>query len=234
MHIEKNIIVSLMKTLSSAKGAKADGRSVREELKATNRMPDLHDPEKVLIDRRTGEERYKYKKAPWVWSKNEFRSVTEIIASIRTPTNYGASMAHKFKDDKIVGMKTHDWHNVLHDFLPIAIRGTLTPEIRMVVYKLSHFFKNLCAKEIREEDLLDLEVEASEVACYMEMHLPPSFFDIQPHLIIHLVREVRMAGPVHYRWMYFVERYMKKLKDWVRQQSRLSQAWLRDILPTRQ
>lgn len=27
------------------------------------------------------------------------------------------------------------------------------------------------------------------------------------HLIIHLVVECKLRGPVHYRWMYLVERY---------------------------
>jgi hypothetical protein len=94
----------------------------------------------------------------------------------------------------------------LQDLLPIAIRGTLTEGIRETVYRLSSLFKKLCAKEIRLADIPELEEEAAVVACYMEMNLPPSFFDIQPHHVIHLPGELRMAGPVRPRWMYFVER----------------------------
>jgi hypothetical protein len=219
MHIEKNIVVSLMKTLSSAKGTKADGRAVREDLKAAGKMSALHEPDETSIHPTSGDLVYKYKRAPWVWSKAEFNTVMKLITEIKTPSNYGSSMALKFTKDKIVGMKTHDWHNVLHDFLPIAIRGTLTPDVRKAVYMLSHFFKNLCAKEFNMVDLPRLELDGYEAMCHLEMTLPPSFFDIQPHLLIHLVREVQLAGPVHYRWMYFVERYMKCLKDWVRQQA---------------
>ena len=52
------------------------------------------------------------------------------------------------------------------------------------------------------------------------MYFPPSFFDIMVHLIIHLVREVRLCGPVFLRWMYPVERYMKILKGYVKNQYR--------------
>ncbi len=53
--------------------------------------------------------------------------------------------------------------------------------------------------------------------CLLEKVFPPAFFDIQIHLLIHLVEEVEIAGTVHARWMYWVERYMKVLKGYVRQ-----------------
>jgi hypothetical protein len=54
----------------------------------------------------------------------------------------------------------------------------------------------------------------------MEQHLPPSFFDIMSHLIVHLVKEVELAGPISYKWMYYLKRYMKDLKGWMRQKAR--------------
>jgi hypothetical protein len=47
--------------------------------------------------------------------------------------------------------------------------------------------------------------------------MSPTFFNSQVHLLVHLVQEVRLAGSVHYRWMYFLERYMKELKGYIRQ-----------------
>ena len=48
------------------------------------------------------------------------------------------------------------------------------------------------------------------------MFFPPSFFDIMVHLVVHLVREVRLCGPVYLRWMYLVDGYMKILKVYVK------------------
>ena len=56
--------------------------------------------------------------------------------------------------------------------------------------------------------------------CLLEKVFPPAFFDIQVHLLIHLVEEVEIAGTVHARWMYWVERYMKVLKRYVHQAAR--------------
>ncbi|KAL4337201.1 hypothetical protein AHAS_Ahas12G0086500 [Arachis hypogaea] len=35
------------------------------------------------------------------------------------------------------------------------------------------------------------------------------------HLMVHLVDEVTFGGPVHYRWMYPIERYLGRLKKYV-------------------
>ena len=52
------------------------------------------------------------------------------------------------------------------------------------------------------------------------MIFPPSFFDIMVHLPIHLCTELEFGGPVHMRWMYGIERYLCKLKSYVRNRSR--------------
>ena len=51
------------------------------------------------------------------------------------------------------------------------------------------------------------------------MIFPPAFFDVMIHLPVHLVEEIKFGGPVQYIWMYFVERYLGKLKSYVRNRS---------------
>ena len=48
------------------------------------------------------------------------------------------------------------------------------------------------------------------------MYVPQSFFYIMVHLVVHLVREVRLCGLVYLRWMYHVERYINFLKGYVK------------------
>ncbi|PKU79952.1 hypothetical protein MA16_Dca025867 [Dendrobium catenatum] len=40
-------------------------------------------------------------------------------------------------------------------------------------------------------------------------------------LTIHLASEARIGGPVYYRWMYPIERFLGKLKSYVRNRSHL-------------
>ncbi|KAK7268575.1 hypothetical protein RIF29_21276 [Crotalaria pallida] len=35
------------------------------------------------------------------------------------------------------------------------------------------------------------------------------------HLVVHLVEEAKLGGPVHYRWMFPIERYLGLLKSYV-------------------
>ena len=55
--------------------------------------------------------------------------------------------------------------------------------------------------------------------CLLEMYFLPSFFDVMVHLTVHLIEEVRLCGPVWFRWMYPFERYMKVLKSYVKKGS---------------
>ena len=65
-----------------------------------------------------------------------------------------------------------------------------------------------------------MENQAAIILCELEMYFPPSFFDIMVHLIVHLVREIRLCGLVFLRWMYPVERYMKVLKGYTKNRYR--------------
>ncbi|XP_073219685.1 uncharacterized protein [Cicer arietinum] len=75
-------------------------------------------------------------------------------------------------------------------------------------------------KVIEVADLDILQTEIVETLCQLETIFPPSFFDIMVHLPIHLVNEVRLGGPVQFRWMYFTERYLGKMKSYVCNKSR--------------
>ena len=70
----------------------------------------------------------------------------------------------------------------------------------------------LCNKEIEYESCDRMSIFAAEVVCKFEKAFPPSFFDCQIHLLVHLPREIKLCGPVHARWMFFLERYLLHLK----------------------
>ena len=55
----------------------------------------------------------------------------------------------------------------------------------------------------------------------VEMLFPPSFFTVMIHLIVHLVEDAELGGLVQYRWMYPIERYLGKLKSYVRNKAQV-------------
>ena len=109
----------------------------------------------------------------------------------------------------------------MQQLLPVAIRGILPKNVRHTITRLSSFFSSISCKVIDPSNLDELQNEIVVILCELEMCFPPSFFDIMVHLVVHLVREVRLCGPVHLRWMYPVERYMKILKGYVKNHYRL-------------
>lgn len=163
--------------------------------------------------------------APWVLSPAERREFRRRIATLRFPTNYGANLRMAFGDDEKGNwpafLKTHDYHRLIHHIIPVAIIGLGSPELRDAIWSLASLMRWVCGKEIAETEVDAKMVFAAEVVCKLEKALPPSFFDGQIHLLVHLVREVSIAGPVHTRWMYWVERYMGYMKSLVRTRARV-------------
>ena len=88
----------------------------------------------------------------------------------------------------------------------------------------------ISSKEIKLDEIDKWRLESLEIICSIEELFPTSILDIQVHLLIHLVDEVELVGTVHTRWMFFLERFMKVLKGYVRQKARpegsMAEGWL--------
>ena len=50
------------------------------------------------------------------------------------------------------------------------------------------------------------------------------------HLLVYLIDEITICGVVHSRWMFFLERFLKTLKDFVRQKAQpeasMAESWI--------
>ncbi|CAA7043013.1 unnamed protein product [Microthlaspi erraticum] len=126
------------------------------------------------------------------------------------------------KDLQVLGIRKdlHPKPKGKRTYLPAAPWGLLPKGSRIAIMRLCSFFNHLCQRVIDREKIPSLENEVVETLCMFERFFPPSFFDIMVHLCVHLGREARLCGPVHFRWMYPFERYMKVLKDFVRNPAR--------------
>ena len=77
-------------------------------------------------------------------------------------------------------------------------------------------FNQLCARTVNVTDMVRAQDQLVIILCKLERIFPPAFFDIMIHLVLHLPEEAILGGPVYMRWMYPFERYLKRLKDYVR------------------
>jgi hypothetical protein len=65
-----------------------------------------------------------------------------------------------------------------------------------------------------------LENEISMLLCKLEKVFPPRVFNPMQYLVIHLPYEAKVGGPVQYRWMYRIERFLIYLKPIVSNKAR--------------
>ena len=72
--------------------------------------------------------------------------------------------------------------------------------------ELGFFFKQLCCKTLKVEEVEKMKSDIVVILCKLEMIFPPAFFDIMVHLAIHLPNEALLGGPVQNRWMFLTER----------------------------
>jgi hypothetical protein len=77
---------------------------------------------------------------------------------------------------------------------------------QMSIICLCHVFKKLCVKIVDPTTMGELKKEVAICIVILEQEFPPYFFDIMTRLLVHMVEELELCGPVHVRWMYPIER----------------------------
>jgi hypothetical protein len=106
---------------------------------------------------------------------------------------------------KINGLKSHDYHIFMERLLSIIFHGYLNDDVWMTLAKLCHFYRQLCAKEIKKEMMKKLEKEIPPLLCKLEKIIPPGWFNPMQYLIVHLQYEAKICDLQQYRWMYHIE-----------------------------
>ncbi|XP_074288757.1 uncharacterized protein LOC141613916 [Silene latifolia] len=214
MHVEKNVCESLIGTLLNIPGKTKDGVKARQDMAAQNIRPEL-------APQIRGSRTY-LPPACYTLSRNEKKSVCECLHGVKVPQRYSSNIRNlvSMKDLKLVGLKSHDCHTLMQQLLPVALRGVLPNHVRGAIIRLCYFFNAIFSKVVNSDTLFTLQRDVITTMCELEMFFPPSFFDIMQHLVVHLVREIKICGPVFLRNMYPFERYMKPLAAYVRNQNR--------------
>ena len=152
----------------------------------------------------------------------EKKSFSQTLADLKVPEGYYSNFRNlvSMEDFKLVGLKSHDYHTLMQQMLPVALQSILPKHVQLAICRLSFFFNSLCSKMVDVSTLDELKNQLIVTLCLLEKYFPPSVFDIMIRLTVHLVREVRLYGPVYLRWMYPFERFMKVLKSYVHNRNR--------------
>jgi hypothetical protein len=88
--------------------------------------------------------------------------------------------------------------------------------IKVLITRLCYFFNTVSQKVIGRKELDALKAYMIETMSMLEMCFPPSFFDMQEHLMIHLVDQILTLDLLYLHIMFLYERFLAVLKAYVR------------------
>jgi hypothetical protein len=202
MHIEKNVVVNIIGTILDIKGKTKDNINGRLDLEEMSLKSDLHlvrsNPNKPLLP-----------PACFIMSNKQKDDFLAVLVNVKMSDGYASNVSCcvKIKERCIKGMKSHDSHILMQHLMPIALRKSLPNKVVKPLIQLSCFFRDICLKTLHVEDLDRLENQISYILCDLDQIFPLGFFTVMVHLVVHLVCECKLGGPIHYRWMYPIERY---------------------------
>ncbi|XP_071681915.1 uncharacterized protein [Lolium perenne] len=203
MHNEKNVSESIWSTCFDIPDRTKDNVKARQDLELICNRTKLH-----LKPMPNG--KWEKPRAPFCIEGKHKVIILNWFKSLRFPDGYAASFRRgvNMKDKKIFGLKSHDYHIFIERLLPAAFRGFLPEDIWVCLSELSFFYRQLCAKQLSKATVANLEKNIVVLICKLEKIFPPGFFNPMQHLMIHLPRQARLAGPVQNIWMYRYERYI--------------------------
>ncbi|GKA15451.1 zinc finger, PHD-type containing protein [Tanacetum coccineum] len=192
MHIEKNVLESILNTLLMNDKSK-DTTKARQDLKRLGIQSGLW----------LGQNKNRKCSKPYAaysFTAEKRKKFCQFIKGVKLPDGFGFNFKNKVTDNdtNITSLKSHDCHIMMQRLLP---------------YELQQYLP-------ADDDMLKAQSKVVDILCNLELIYPPAFFDIMIHLVIHLPLEALEGGPIRPRWMYPFERYMKKLKTYVRNKSK--------------
>ncbi|KAK1627238.1 hypothetical protein QYE76_001553 [Lolium multiflorum] len=141
-------------------------------------------------------------RASYALTKEEKVIFFECLSSMKVPSGFSSNIKGiiNMAEKKFQNLKSHDCHVIMTQLLPVALRGLLPENVRVAIVKLCAFL--------------------NAISQSFELVFPPSFFNIMTHLLVHLVEEISILGPVFLHNMFPFERFMGILKKYVRNRAR--------------
>ena len=143
MHCEKNLSENIVKTTFGEKGIAA----VRADLQARGIRPHLH-----LQPMGQNRDRLHMSDASYVFTTDDKAKVLQVLKNLRTPTNDVSPLYKKISKGKLSGLKSHDFHVLLQQILPLCYRKVSNKNLASAIVRLSRVFRKLCGKTVNIGD----------------------------------------------------------------------------------
>jgi ABC-type transport system involved in cytochrome c biogenesis permease subunit len=107
------------------------------------------------------------------------------------------SIIISFLDLKVApSVMSHDYHVLLTQMIAVGIQNILPVNVQEAIMNFCFFFNAIGQKVLSEEALESLEKRHYETLCFQEMYFLTAFFNMSVHFITHLIKEIKLLGPV--------------------------------------
>ncbi|XP_076885111.1 uncharacterized protein LOC143534533 [Bidens hawaiensis] len=143
MHIEKNVAESLIRTPLNIPGKTKDGLEARLDLDDMHLRPELT-PKRDCTNIRLPS-------ASYTLTTKEKDKFCDTLYKLWVPKGYCSNFSSlvSLKDRKLIGLKSHDYHMLMQQFFPLAIRSIMPQPTRYAII----------SKEIEVEEVDKLEAD---------------------------------------------------------------------------
>lgn len=131
MHCEKNLAENILKTTFGEK----DSPAVRADMQARAIRPHLH-----LQPTGPNNDRYYMPDASYVLTAEDKARVMRVLKNLRTLTNYVAALHTKISKGKLSGLKSHDYHVLMQQILPLCFWKVSNKALAGAMIRLSRVF----------------------------------------------------------------------------------------------
>jgi hypothetical protein len=178
MHIEKNVCENMIKFIFGLK----DIVKVRHDMEVCGIQEHIWlkwDPQRLgkifkLV-------------ATYVLEQEELQTFMNRLTSLKVPTNYCGSLGKHIMDKKLGLMKSHDWHVLMQQLIPLVLRGLMDAHVCLSLMRLSLMYCSICAKVWDPIDLPTLREDVAIILSMLEWEFSRAFFDVMSHLTLHII-----------------------------------------------
>jgi hypothetical protein len=90
--------------------------------------------------------------ASYVLTPTEFEVFAQTLESLKFPTGYSSNLGKHIRGKKFGALKSHDYHVLMQQLLPLALRGLLKSGARMAIMRMCKIFRRICTKVYNPAD----------------------------------------------------------------------------------
>lgn len=122
----------------------------------------------------------------YMLTKENKHMFLKTLKNMIVPDGYSSNIGRcvDVKQSKLGGLKSQYSHVLMEQLLPLVMRKMLPKEVFSILIYLCSFFKHLCNKVVKVNELNQLQNIAVLLLCHIEILFLLTFFTIMVHLIM--------------------------------------------------